>query len=314
MTLDVTRGDHQQQLKDFNVQLPPGLVANTVSTPRCTQANAAVGACAANTVVGSVATAIGTGTQQLTMNGTINNTVPDPSEPARLTAIIPVTVGPFDLGKLSLPIPTTLVTGAQASDLRIDTHTSIPQRYEGVPVRVRNLHIVLSGVVAGNGFMINPSSCSSSKTVAGEMKSTTGTTVTGSFNYTPDNCASAQFNPSITATPSTTKSGEPVGLSLAFNIPSNSSSVNKIKATLPQGMEISPGIGNNKGGLQSCPTATIDAGGIGCPAASELGTVTLDTPLLPTTQTGFVYLETPGPRPPRVTSSRSSSTCRDRAI
>ena len=62
---------------------------------------------------------------------------------------------------------------------------------------------------------------------------------------------------------------------------------------MPAGMEINPAFGN--GPLTACTTAQIDAGGAACLATtSNLGTVTLTTPLLSGAQTGNVFLETPG--------------------
>ncbi len=293
VTLHVTRADKQRALRQFNMHLPVGLVANTVDTPRCTQANAAAANCAADTVVGSITTAVGSGAETYSLTGTINNVEPNASEPARLAAIIPVVVGPFDLGKLSIPVTTGMRT-----DLGIDTATTIPMRFEGIPVRVRDMQIVLSGTVAGNGFMINPSRCTS-HTVGADMSSTSGAPVSGSFVYTTTGCPSS-FNPSISASVDDTENGQPAGLSLDVNVPSGHSSVKRVATTLPVGMEINPAFANSAGvpnSLAACTTAAIDAGGAGCPAQSVMGSVTLDTPLLANQQSGTVYLETPGSTP-----------------
>lgn len=299
LTLSVSRQDKTQQLKEFNLQLPPGLVADTVHTPRCSVADSLTASCAANTVVGQVAASIGTGSNLLTMNGTVNNVMPvDPNnEPARMAVAFDVQVGPYNLGKLSIPVTTELVTGAQPSDLAINTHTVIPQRYEGVPVRMRSMQIVLNGVVAGNPFMINPSKCGT-HTLGAEMKSDEGQTATGSYTFTTSGCP-AQFNPAIDTTIPTGETGIPTGFSFGINVPANSSSIQAVTTTLPQGFEINPGVANRGGAnaLQACSTADIDAGGGACPASSQIGSVTLDTPLLPTQRTGHVYLETPGTTP-----------------
>ncbi|MBI2691108.1 MAG: hypothetical protein HYX29_04090 [Solirubrobacterales bacterium] len=302
VTITVNRADYTQQIEDFDLHLPPGLVANTVLTPRCSQADAAAGTCAAASAVGSVTTRIGTGSDQLTMNGTLYNVIPDAAEPARLAVVIAVQVGPYNLGKLSLPVTTQIVTGAQASDLSIDTHTALPKFYEGVPVRIRELQILLEGM-ADQGtpsttddkpFMINPSQCASN-TLRTTMTSTLGNAVTiGSpgGDFTIANCANAPYNPAITASLSTTERGKPVGIDLGFQFSGNSSSTKKIVTTFPAGMAINPGVGNYGVGM-TCAVATVQAGGVGCPSSSRLGAVSLDTPLLPTTQTGALYLLPP---------------------
>ncbi|MBJ7353481.1 MAG: hypothetical protein JHC98_01530 [Thermoleophilaceae bacterium] len=302
VTITVDRADYTQQIEEFDLHLPPGLVANTVLTPRCSQTDAVNGACQDDSVVGAVTTKIGTGADTLTMTGKLYNVIPDANEPARLAVVIPVQVGPYNLGKLSLPVTTQIVSGAQASDLSIDTHTVLPKTYEGVPVRVRQLQIQLKGM-ADQGtpstaddkpFMINPSQCTS-HTLTSTMKSTIGNSVTvGSpgGDFTTVNCANAPYNPAITASLSTTQRGKPVGLDLGFQFSGNSSSTKKIVTTFPSGMSINPGVGNYGAGM-TCADADVEAGGTLCPSSSKLGTVELDTPLLPTTQTGALYLLPP---------------------
>ncbi len=298
LTLTVTRPDKNEQLRDFNLDLPPGLVADTVQTPRCEQADSLLGNCAADSRVGTVTTAIGTGSETLALSGALYNVVPDNDEPARLAAVIDVQVGPYDLGKLSLPVTTEIVTGALPSDLAISTETAIPERYEGVPVRIREMQIQIDGI-ADQGtpetdddkpFMINPSQCAT-HTITANMISTEDTAAAESDTFTTTDCDNAPYNPTIEADFSTTEVGKPVGLDLAFVFAGNSSSTKSITTSFPEGMEVNPGVGN---GLAACDPAVVDAGGGACPAGSELGTVKLDTPLLPTQQTGKIYLETPG--------------------
>ncbi|MGH2906697.1 MAG: beta strand repeat-containing protein, partial [Solirubrobacterales bacterium] len=287
LTLSVTDPDKDQQLRNLNFHLPTGLVANTTATTQCTQANAALGNCAAGQAVGTVATSIGNGAESYALSGSIYNVVPNASEPARLQAIIPVVVGPFDLGKLTIPVTTSL-----RSDFGIDTATQLPLRYEGIAVRIRSLSMVLNGVVGGNNFMTNPSKCQSN-TVSADMISPTPTTVTGNFSFTTTGCpAGFGSAPTLGVTPSTTVAQTPVGLTVGVNSAATNPTIKRIQLALPTGMEINPAFGN--GPLTACAPATVDAGGAGCPATSAVGTVSLTTPLLPAAQSGTVYLETPG--------------------
>jgi hypothetical protein len=300
LNLKVTRADRTQQLREFNMHLPSGLVADSVSTPRCALASSQNGDCPSNTAVGTVTTKIGTGSDLLTMTGNLHNVQPaDPNnEPARFAVIVDVQVGPYNLGKLSIPVTAQIVTGASPSDLSIDTFTTVPQRYEGVPVRMREISIKMNGVVDGKPFMINPSRCGT-HTVDATMKSPSAATKTGSFSFTTSGCP-ANFNPSIDTTIPTGESGIPTGFTFGINVPGNSSSIQAVTTTLPQGFEINPGVANRGGpnALQACSTAEITNNqGAGCPASSIVGDVTLDTPLLSTQRTGHVYLETPGSTP-----------------
>ncbi len=299
VTLRVAREDKNEQLREFNLHLPAGLVADTVQTPRCPVNDSLTGDCDPDTVVGDVSTQIGTGSDLLTMSGKLHNVVPVDldNEPARFAVVFDVVVGPYDLGKLSIPVTTEIVTGAEPSDLTIDTHTTVPKRYEGVPIRLRQLEIELAGTVAGKPFMINPSKCGT-HTIGAEMISTEGTVKNGSFDFTTNGCP-ANFNPSIETSIPTAEAGIPTGFTFGVLVPGNSSSVRSVTTTLPEGFEINPGVANRGGAnaLEACSTADIDAGGSACPASSRVGEVKLDTPLLPTQRTGYVYLETPGNTP-----------------
>jgi hypothetical protein len=301
VTLKVTRADKTQQLKEFNLNLPPGLVANAVQHEHCSRVDADAGNCSDPlTIVGQVSTKIGTGSDLLSMTGNVHNVevepfnplLPDDEEPARMAAIFDVQVGPYDLGKLSIPVTTKIVTGASPSDLAIKTFTTVPERFEGVPVRMREMEVKLKGVVDGKAFMINPSRCGT-HTVSATMKSPSGTTKNGSFNFNTSGCP-ANFNPSIDTTIPTGESGIPTGFNFAVNVPGNSSSIQAVTTTLPEGFEINPGVANRGGGnntLTGCPTADIDSGNTAGCTASQIGTVTMNTPLLPTPRAGKVFLE-----------------------
>jgi hypothetical protein len=300
LTIRVARPDKSQQLKEFDLHLPPGLVADTSATNRCTIANADAANCAPDTVVGDVTTEIGTGTDLLAMSGKVHNVETDSgadNEPARLAAIFDVKVGPYDLGRLSIPVTTQIVTGAQPSDLAVDTHTVVPQRYEGIPVRMRSMEIKLRGKIGPKAFMINPSRCGA-HTVNADMKSPDGAVANGSFSFTTVGCP-AGFNPGIATAIPTDEGGVPTGFTFAVTSPAGSSSIRSVTTTLPEGFEINPGVANLGGpnSLQACDPTDVDNGDFSACPNARVGTVKLQTPLLPTTRNGAVWLETPGVTP-----------------
>jgi hypothetical protein len=120
-------------------------------------------------------------------------------------------------------------------------------------------------------------------------------------------CNRLSFNPSLKVTPDTTKADSPSGYSIGLHVPESaaphdlvSPALKNAVATLPQGLAISPGAAD---GLQACTDNSGEPPGspgneIGlhtdaqptCPHASQVGTVTLTTPLLPNTLEGEVYL------------------------
>lgn len=299
LTIRVAREDGTKQLKSFDVTLPPGLVADTVDSldkpgvPRCSLTDAAKADCDSDTRVGDVATEIGTGSELLRMTGAVHNveTLPGDVEPARLAAMFDVIVGPYDLGKLSIPVETEIVQNGAPKDLTVQTHTTIPQRYEGVPVRMRSMEVKLNGTVDGKRFMINPSQCGQ-HTVKASFTPTSGAAVDKTDDFTVVGCPS-NFMPTVDASISTNKAGSPTGFTFEINSPLGSSSIRSATTKLPVGFEINPGVANRAGGLVACDPANITPTNVNCDPSSEIGTVHLETPLLPMARTGKVYLETP---------------------
>ena len=144
--------------------------------------------------------------------------------------------------------------------------------------------------------------------------------------YPPlEGCELLQFNPELALQPESTQADSPTGLNVSLKIPRSSTpwsvrqspQLRDATVTLPQGLAVSPSAAD---GLVACPatgpngidipqgTANPDEAGVGealgpnglsyltagnCPAASTLGTVEVDSPLVPEPLQGHVYLGTP---------------------
>jgi hypothetical protein len=112
-------------------------------------------------------------------------------------------------------------------------------------------------------------------------------------------CDTLAFNPSLSLTDETDKSDAPDGASVDLHIPqtttepsqANSPDVQTAEVTLPAGMTLNPSAAN---GLEACTNAQIGIGSdspIGCPAASQIGTATIDAPGIPNgSLSGGVYV------------------------
>ncbi|MBJ7458410.1 MAG: hypothetical protein JHD02_04400, partial [Thermoleophilaceae bacterium] len=287
LTLNFVRPDNNRNLRNITVGLPTGLVAATTATSLCSQATAAAGDCAANQIVGTVSTTIGSGASTFPISGSLYNVQANANEPARFAAVMPVVVGPFDLGKLSIPVATTL-----RSDLGVDATAQLPTRYEGIAVRVRSLQLQLASTANGNPFMINPSKCQSNAVAASMVSDgASPATVAGSFNFTTTACAGFGTAPSLAVATSSTVPADPAGLTFTINSAADNPTIKRVQLTFPSGMEINPAFGT---GLTACATATINAGGAGCAASSELADISMVTHLLANNPTGKLYLESPG--------------------
>ncbi|HEY2767026.1 MAG TPA: hypothetical protein VGI76_02145 [Solirubrobacteraceae bacterium] len=118
---------------------------------------------------------------------------------------------------------------------------------------------------------------------------------------TATGCGALSFDPSLNVKAANIQPDQPDGASIDLHIPQtttepakpNSPDVQNAEVTLPEGMTLDPSAAH---GLQACTTAQIWLGSnhpVECPAASTLGTVSVNAPGIPNgTLNGSVFLGT----------------------
>jgi hypothetical protein len=112
-------------------------------------------------------------------------------------------------------------------------------------------------------------------------------------------CEKLDFSPTISVTPDGTAASTPTGLDVDVRVPQEATmnpvglaeaDVKNTTVTLPAGVQLSPSAAD---GLLACSEEQVGLHGSersSCPIASKVGTVEIDTPLLPEPLTGSVYL------------------------
>ena len=110
-------------------------------------------------------------------------------------------------------------------------------------------------------------------------------------------CDQLGFKPAITAQPDTTVADSPSGLHVDIKVPQDENPdtlgtppLKDATVTLPPGFTVDP---SSAAGLGACSPAQIALGSAAsptCPDDSKIGTVALQTPLIPGTLTGSIYL------------------------
>lgn len=113
-------------------------------------------------------------------------------------------------------------------------------------------------------------------------------------------CEQLSFTPSLTLAPETTQAGAPSGYTIDVHVPQNEDptalatpDLRKAIVSLPAGVVVSPSVTN---GLQDCTEeqfAPQSLTAASCPARSQLGTVKIVTPLLPSPLEGQIFLGKP---------------------
>jgi hypothetical protein len=118
-------------------------------------------------------------------------------------------------------------------------------------------------------------------------------------------CAKLAFHPSIAAQPTTKAASSPTGLDFSLDVHDEGllsptglagSDIRKAVVTLPEGFSTNPSLAE---GLAVCSEADLaretvkSAPGVGCPNASKVGSVEIETPLLEEGLKGSLFIATP---------------------
>lgn len=114
-------------------------------------------------------------------------------------------------------------------------------------------------------------------------------------------CETQPFGPSLDVTPKSRVAGQPSGYTVGINVPQEmnpdkvaTAHVKDVEVTLPRGVAISPPSAN---GLDACTDDQLDLNGdsdpeaaSGCPDASKIGSLRIETPVLEEPVRGHAYL------------------------
>jgi hypothetical protein len=174
----------------------------------------------------------------------------------------------------------------------------------------KSTHTACPSSIAPRPFITLPRSCEGPLTSLFEVTSWTGD-VDAAEATGPGmgGCGKLAFGPSITARPTTKAAQSPTGLDFSLDVsdegltsPTGLANADLAKAvvTLPEGFTTNPSIAE---GLEVCSQAdlaregALTDPGAGCPNASKIGTVEVQTPLLDQSIDGSLFIATPYENP-----------------
>jgi hypothetical protein len=277
------RTDQEQALAGVSVTTPPGLLGILKSVERCGEPQASQGTCGAGSLVGHVSALVGAGPDPYEVQGgQVFLTGPYKGAPFGLSIVVPAVAGPFNLGNV-------VVRAA----IGVDPHTAqitvtsdpLPSILQGIPLLVRKVNVTIDR----SGFIFNPTNCNSFS-VSGAISSTQGVSVPVASHFQAANCATLPFKPTF-AVSTQGKTSKQNGASLAVKVTSGAGQANigKVSVTLPK--QLPSRLTTIQ---QACPEATFAANPASCPAGSDIGTATAQTPVLASPVTGPAYLVSHG--------------------
>jgi hypothetical protein len=292
--LTLTRKDGEPNLSSVSVSMPPGLLGSLANVTQCPEPAASQGSCAANSLIGHVQVAAGSGSTPFWTSGNVFLTGPYRGAPFGLSIVVPTVAGPFRLagnnGAGSEVVRAAIHVNPTTAAISVSSDP-IPQIVDGVQLRLKAMNISIDR----EGFIFNPTDCAQQQLSANVGSQLEGgaagpsATVTSPFAVT--GCKNLPFQPQFTAsTDGQTSKANGASLKVKIGSPGiGQASLAKVDLTIPS---ILP---SRLTTLQkACTEAQFNANPAGCPAASNIATATVHTPLLNSPLTGPVYFVSHG--------------------
>lgn len=297
---NMTSAPSGDDARRITVDMPPGLLGDVHAVPKCTVAQFNGDTCAGSTDIGDVsssvtATVLGAPVP-LSAPGDIYHLPAEGTEAARMGVVLRPLGG--ILGKVFLTAVVRVRSGDYGLRAVID---GLPRSHSGLPIRITQMSMTLAGSTSGGvPFISAPTSCAAAPTRVDVLSYDDGQTKSASASYTPTNCDAVPFSPSTAISVSPAIPDAPAQTSITLTVPTTAtpriqSHLRSATITLPEGMEVNPAAAS--GGLEACPDdafAAASAAPPACPAASQVGDITIDNAQLGTLS-GGVFLGAPAP-------------------
>jgi hypothetical protein len=295
--LQLKREDASQRFSGLSVTLPPGLLGKIAGLQQCSQAaieaaqarshegegalELAHPSCPAGSELGVVHVGTGSGAPDY-VSGHAYFAGPYEGAPFSLVIVTPALAGPFDFG--SVVVRAGLYINPSTAQVTVKSDP-FPRILDGVPLDIRDLSVDINR----GQFTFNPTSCAT-MAVTGEESSTAGSTAVLSDRFQAGGCATLPFKPSFTASTSG-KASRTDGASLNVKVLASpgEADVSKVDVQIPS--QLPSRLATLR---KACTEAQFNSDPAGCPAASDVATATVHTPILNVPLTGPVYFVSRG--------------------
>jgi hypothetical protein len=312
-----SREDDDQELQGAEVDLPPGLLADISSVTECGAAELAaevadagtggsVGGggrvgCPETSKVGTVESGAGPGPNPLFVPGQVFLTGPynghgactpgneSACAPYGLAVVVSANPGPFHFGnvvvrqRLFINKETAAVTDVSDPFPTYLDPVGANGQTNGIPIKLRRVDVEINRP----GFAFNPTNCVKEKyKVGGDITSVGGQSKTLATPFQVTNCGHLKFAPSISfSTNGHTSKSDGASLVTKVTYPKAPqgiySDIGYVKVELPKALP------SRLTTLQrACTLKQFELNPAGCPSESDIGHVTVHTPILPGALTG----------------------------
>ena len=286
LTFTIARGDGEQNLTGVQLQTPPGLLGMIANVPRCAEPQANAGTCMQASRIATVWAAAGSGPRPLWLSGPVYITQAYHGAPFGLSIVVPAKAGPFNLGDVVLRASVSV----DPYDAHlIVTSDPLPQIRDGVPIRLKGIHVV----VDRPDFTFNPTNCSRNE-ISAAITGSLGTRASVSTPFAVTGCRNLKFRPKLVAvTSAKTSRRTGAGLDTKLTYPQapfgSQANIRKVKIDLPRQLAVRLSTLQ-----QACPANLFDNDPASCPVHSVVGSASAVTPTLSGPLTGPVYFVSHG--------------------
>jgi hypothetical protein len=160
----LNRPDGAQEIRQVNVDLPPGMIAKLKGAEYCPEANIktaegksgaaeqASASCPANSQVGTFSTDVGSGPAPFRTTGTAYLAGPYKGAPISMVFVTPAVAGPYDLGTVVVRV--ALNINPETAEVHAVSDT-IPYIFGGVKLDIRAIDVSINRP----NFTLNPTTC-----------------------------------------------------------------------------------------------------------------------------------------------------------
>jgi hypothetical protein len=298
-SLRLTRGDSEQELTSYSATLPPGLTGRIAGIPYCPEAAVAAAkrrtgreeerhpSCPAASSIGHTVSGYGASSVLAYAPGGLYLAGPYHGSTFSIVAIDSATVGPFDLGVVT--VRSAIRVDRRTARVTIDSAASdpIPHILQGVPIHLRDVRVY----VDRPKLVLNPTSCepfavTSSLTGSGARFSdpSDDSAATVSSRFQASNCRALGFRPRFgLRLGGGTERGDFPSLRANVRPEPGDANIGRAAVTLPPSLFLAQ---DHIDTVCSRRQFAADA----CPRGSAYGSATAITPLLARPLRGPVYL------------------------
>jgi hypothetical protein len=299
VSVQINRGDGQQELKGADVVLPPGMTGKLRGIPYCSEAalaaavnragteELAASSCPAASRVGTASVAAGSGPAPYKIDGKVFLSGPYHGAPLSLAVVTPATAGPFDLGTVVVRV--ALFVDPETAQIRA-VSDPIPHVFGGALLSIRSVDLRMDRP----DFTLNPTSCepfATAGTLAGGGRDPSDPAAFSAFAvsapFQAGGCEGLPFKPKlftklIGGRKKMRRNGHPAFRAVLV-ARSGDANIKRAALTLPHSQFLDQGhIGTICTRVQLAASA--------CPARSIYGYARAETPLLDDEVKGPVYL------------------------